>query len=115
MVEAVLDVVGNTLPSVMLGNVKLSCERRLTWFDFDTEPNGESICIVGGAPSLNESVHQLIIRHQNGSKIWSVNGSYDWLLARGIVPDGHVMLDARPENVRFLKNRKLETQFYIAS
>ena len=115
MVDAVLDVVGNTDPSVMLGNVKLSCERQLPWFDFDTEPNGESICIVGGAPSLNESVHQLMIRHQNGSKIWSVNGSYDWLLARGIVPDGHVMLDARPENVRFLKNPKLETQFYIAS
>ena len=35
MAEAVLDVVGNTAPSVMLGNVKLSCKRQLSWFDFD--------------------------------------------------------------------------------
>ena len=37
MVDAVLDVVGNTLPSVMLGNVELSCKRQLSWFDFDEE------------------------------------------------------------------------------
>jgi hypothetical protein len=30
MVEAVLDVVGNTDPSVMLGNVELSCKRQLS-------------------------------------------------------------------------------------
>ena len=115
MVEAVLDVVGNTAPSVMLGNVGLSCKRQLSWFDFDTEPNKESICIVGGAPSLDESFPQLKARYQNGAKVWSMNGTYDWLIEHGIIPDGHVMLDARPENVRFLQHPRKETQFYIAS
>jgi len=115
MVEAVLDVVGNTAPSVMLGNVKLSCKRQLSWFDFDEKSNEESICIVGGGPSLSKSFPQLAARFENGAQVWSVNGSYDWLLEKGIVPDGHVMLDARPENVRFVKNPKPQTQFYIAS
>ena len=115
MVDAVLDVVGNTLSSVMLGNVKLSCKRQLSWFDFDAESNEESICIVGGAPSLDDSFPQLKARYQNGAQVWSMNGTYDWLIERGIVPDGHVMLDARPENVRFVQHPRKETQFYIAS
>ena len=115
MVDAVLDVVGNTDPSVMLGNVKLSCKRQLSWFDFNEESNEESICIVGGAPSLTESFPQLKARYENGARIWSMNGSYDWLIERGIVPDGHVLLDARPENVRFVQHPRKETQFYVAS
>ena len=115
MVAAVLDVFGNTLPSVMLGNVELSCKRQLSWFDFNEQSNEESICIVGGAPSLDDSFPQLKARHQNGAQVWSMNGTYDWLVERGIVPDGHVMLDARPENVRFVQHPRKETQYYIAS
>ena len=115
MVAAVLDVFGNTLPSVMLGNVELSCKRQLSWFDFNEQSNEERICIVGGAPSLDDSFPQLKARHQNGAQVWSMNGTYDWLVERGIVPDGHVMLDARPENVRFVQHPRKETQYYIAS
>lgn len=99
----------------MLGNVKLSCKRQLSWFDFNKQLNKKSICIVGGAPSLNDSFQQLKVRHQNGAQVWSMNGTYDWLVERGIVPDSHVMLDARPENVRFVQHPRKETQYYIAS
>lgn len=114
MIEAVLDVVGNTEPDVLLGNVQRSVKRSLPWFDFDKSPQG-SVCLVGGGPSLIDTIDQLRLRHQNGAKVWAMNGSYDYLVGQGIVPDAMVMLDARPENVRFVQNPYAATTFYIAS
>ena len=112
MVE--LDVVGNTEPDVMLGNVQRSVKRSLPWFDFDKSAQG-SVCLVGGGPSLVDTIDQLKVRHQNGAKVWAMNGTYDYLIEHGIVPDAMVILDARAENVRFVQNPQSTTMFYIAS
>jgi hypothetical protein len=114
MIEAVLDVVGNTEPDVLLGNVQRSVKRSLPWFDFDESPQG-SVCLVGGGPSLVDTIDQLKVRHQNGAKVWAMNGSYDYLQSQGITPDAMVMLDARAENVRFVQNPQQSTTFYITS
>ena len=114
MIEAVLDVVGNTEPDVLLGNVQRSVKRSLPWFDFDESSQG-SVCLVGGGPSLVDTIDQLKARHQNGAKVWAMNGSYDYLQSQGIIPEIMVMLDARPENVRFVQNPQQSTTFYITS
>jgi hypothetical protein len=114
MIEAVLDVVGNTEPDVLLGNVQRSVKRSLPWFDFDESSQG-SVCLVGGGPSLVDTIDQLKARHQNGAKVWAMNGSYDYLQSQGIISDVMVMLDARPENVRFVQNPQQSTTFYITS
>jgi hypothetical protein len=114
MIEAVLDVVGNTEPDVLLGNVQRSVKRSLPWFDFDESRQG-SVCLVGGGPSLVDTIDQLRLRHQNGAKVWAMNGSYDYMIGLGIVPDVMVMLDARLENVRFVQNPQQSTTFYITS
>jgi hypothetical protein len=114
MIEAVLDVIGNTEPNVLLGNVQRSVKRLLPWFDFDESRQG-SVCLVGGGPSLVDTIDQLKARHQNGSKVWAMNGSYDYLVGQGIIPDAMVMLDARAENVRFVQKPYAKTTFFIAS
>ena len=114
MIEAVLDVIGNTEPDILLGNVQRSVKRSLPWFDFDESPQG-SVCLVGGGPSLVDTIDQLKARHQNGAKVWAMNGSYDHLIGQSIIPDVMVMLDARPENVRFVQNPQQSTTFYITS
>jgi hypothetical protein len=97
-----------------LGNVQRSVKRSLPWFDFDESLQG-SVCLVGGGPSLVDTIDQLKARHQNGAKVWAMNGSYDHLQSQGIIPDVMVMLDARPENVRFVQNPQQSTTFYITS
>jgi hypothetical protein len=114
MIPAVLDVESNVANDVMLDNVRKSIQRPLTWFDFD-EVNDVSVCIVGGAPSLEHSYPQIQIRQQNGAKVWAVNGSYEWLKNKGIQPDVHVILDARPENAQFVANPSADVKYLIAS
>lgn len=75
------------------------------------------VAIIGGGPSAGDPISRVEISNlrASGCAIWALNGSYDWLLARGVIPDAHVILDARPENARFLHNSRPETTYYIAS
>jgi hypothetical protein len=75
------------------------------------------VAIIGGGPSIGDPVIQaeLSLLRSKGFAIWALNGSYDWLLDHGLVADAHVLLDARYDNLRFLRNSKPETTYYLAS
>jgi hypothetical protein len=75
------------------------------------------VAIIGGGPSIGDPVIQaeLSLLRSKGFAIWALNGSYDWLLDRGLVADAHVLLDARYDNLRFLRNSEPETTYYLAS
>lgn len=53
------------------------------------------IVIVGGGPSLKDTLEQVRIAKYNGAKILAINVSHDWLIERGIIPDFAMMGDAR--------------------
>lgn len=93
----------NVTEDVMLRNVKENVKRDLPWFQSIEAHNGTMV-IVGGAPSLNENYLNLRQRQKRGQTIVSLNGTLDRLMERGIKPDFHVMMDARPENVEFVKS-----------
>ncbi len=75
------------------------------------------VAIIGGGPSINDPVIQaeFSLLRAHGFAIWALNGSYDWLLDRGLVADAHVLLDARAENTKFLRRSRRETTYYLAS
>jgi hypothetical protein len=75
------------------------------------------VAIIGGGPSLSDAITipQLQRFAAEGGKLWALNGSYDWLREHDLVADAHMIIDARPENVRFLRNSRDETRYYIAS
>jgi hypothetical protein len=75
------------------------------------------VAIVGGGPSLADPITlaQLLRARSRGDAIWALNGTYDWLRDRNILPDAHVLIDARLENVQFLQNTRRETTYYVAS
>ena len=110
-----LDAVCNTAKEQIHDNVRSACERDLEWFDFDWSHHNGEVCIVGGAPSLKNELDTLRRRQGYGQEIWALNGAYNYLKAQGILPDAHVILDARPENVVFVSNPDKDTRYYISS
>lgn len=58
--------------------------------------------IIGGGPSVGSYLDEIKMRKENGQEIFSLNNSWQYLEENGVIPDYHVMLDARPENVAFV-------------
>jgi hypothetical protein len=54
-----------------------------------------TVCIVGGGPSLLESVGALRRLIKRGAKVLAVNKSHDWLLKRGLRCDYAALLDPK--------------------
>lgn len=70
------------------------------------------MALVASGPSVADHVDEL--RAWPG-KIWAINGAYDYLLGRGIVPDGFFGMDPLPGLSQYVKNADPRTTFYICS
>jgi hypothetical protein len=109
-------VVGlNTDVSVMRDQARANMRRGLPQFTPKTEAVKESAVIVGGGPSLNDTVADLQALKRNGAHIFALNNTHDWLIERGIVPDFHVLLDARPENAEFVRKPHPDVTYLVAA
>jgi len=114
MTRAELDNVCNTEIGLLNDNIRANIELPLTWFEPRFGDYGNA-AIVGGGPSLNATLDKLRWRKQAGHPIFATNGAHDYLIERGIVPEYHVLIDARPENVRFVRKRHPSVHYLVAS
>jgi len=82
--------------------------------------------IVGGGPSLAKYEDELKdelgwtdaperLRPKLKKTVYSLNNTHDWLIERRIIPDFHVMMDARQENAEFVRNWHPKVTYLIAS
>ena len=60
------------------------------------------VYLLAGGPSLNDFEEQIIEAGKKGLPIVTVNGTYNWLLERGVRPAAQVMIDGREFNRRFV-------------
>jgi SAM-dependent methyltransferase len=60
------------------------------------------IRLLAGGPSLADAEDEILVAGRDGEPIVTVNGTYGWLLERGVKPAAMVMVDARDWNKRFL-------------
>ena len=109
---AELDAVCNVEADQLADNIRASSKRDLPWLDLYAEHQGQAV-IVGGGPSLAQTLPEIQWRKSIGQTVIAVNGSAKFLNAHGIKPDVHVVIDARPGNAKFLK--ALSDQQFIAS
>ena len=116
MVLEGIDLIGraNTSDEVVLENIRASIRRGHPVLH--RQPlNGDRICLVGSGPSLNDTLDELVALHHAGAKIVALNGSYQWLLQHHLRPSMLIMLDARPENARFVDPPVPQCRYAIAS
>lgn len=104
----------NTKEAKRVENVRSACDRTLPWVTA-AKPHEGHVSIIGGGPSMRDHVREITHRKSTGQQLWAVNGSAAFLREHGLIPDGHVLVDARPENVKFLDGASPETMHYLAS
>jgi len=81
---------------------RINCARDLPWASLKPERK-EQLCIVGGAPSLLDTLDSIREKRRQGAKIWVCNNAWRVLENAGIKFDAIVIMDARPENVAFVE------------
>lgn len=115
MTRAELKAVCNVEHEQVMSNVRNACIRKLPWFDFDNTPHDRHAVIVGGGPSLVDTIGDIKKRKAYGQEIWALNNSAAFLIENGIIPDAHFIVDARPENAAFVRDSHAQTTYYLAS
>jgi len=104
----------NTTLDQRMDNVRSAVKRDLPWFTgFRDEGRVAVICC--GAPSMKDCIGDIKAQKRRGAQIISVNNAWRFLVANGITPDVHVMLDARPENAAFVNDAPKSMRFVLAS
>lgn len=89
-------------------NIRLNCAH-----DFPTvKGREEPLVIVGGGPSLERNLRT--IRAHKG-KILALNGAYSYLMEKGVVPWGMMLLDPREDCAEFVKPARRDVLYFIAS
>lgn len=104
----------NVANEALWANILANVERPLDWFTGDL-PHKQTAVLVCGGPSLKHGISAIKDHKRRGAKVISVNNTLTYLLSHGIVPDCHVMLDARQENAEFVRSAPLSTRYFIAS
>lgn len=92
---------GNTPQSDIIANVKHSIGLKLPSLKMEKAHEGHAV-IVGGAPSLNDTLPDIKHRANANQKIFATNNTWKKLVFEGVKPNYHVVLDARLENVDFV-------------
>lgn len=105
----------NTMIDTILGQVRYNSENQdVPWLKSPEKPK-KHICIVGGGPSLKDDLAGIRLRKRLGHTVWALNGTHNYLIANKIIPDACVIMDARPENVRFLENPHKRVNYMLCS
>lgn len=104
----------NTPDPQLIANIAHSI--RLGYPQIRPQPTqSDRVCLVGGGPSLAETFDELRDLYFAGAKVVTVNGAYHWCLERNIRPSAQLVLDARPQNVRFVEPVIPQCRYLLAS
>jgi hypothetical protein len=79
------------------------------------QPNDMEVMILGGGWSLPQHLEEIRQKREDGVKLVTLNGTYNWALEHGLSPSAQIVVDARPFNARFTKPVHETCRYLIAS
>lgn len=93
-----LDVEVNVSRETILAHVRINSRRIKRWVKSLPAHDGIAV-IVGGGPSLRDTIEQISELQGFGARIFALNGAARFIADRGLVADYQVIMDATPETV----------------
>jgi len=107
---AELEAIANTAKEMVAEHVRSSSALAIPWLEMQLT-HDEQVVIVGGGPSVEQTLPEILWRKSIGQSVYAVNGSAKWLNDHGIIPDAQIIIDAQPHNLRFIKEAKAKRRF----
>lgn len=106
----------NTDAETIYRNIRSNLAAQLPQLTVYAE-NPQHVAVVGGGWSLSdpEVYEQLRRLYFDGAAIVALNGSAKWLMERNLRPSMHIVLDARPENLEFIRDPIPNCKYFLAS
>jgi len=99
-------------PPEVLDRNKLSALRRNLPTLFYGKPLKGKIAVVAGGNSVKESLEEL---KTFDGYIVAINGTHNWLIENGIIPDACIIVDAKPSVADLFKKPHKMTTYLISS
>lgn len=96
-----LQMICNTEEMHLIANIQSALKLPYPWLQMIDVHEGHAV-IVGGGPSLKDGIAEIKERQRHGQVIFSTNNTYNYLVKNGVIPDAHVMIDAREANKEFI-------------
>jgi len=91
----------NATEAEVMANVRANSQRDLPWIPA-VEAHEKHAVLVGGGPSLADSLDDIRARQKHGQIVFGLNGAAQYLADNGIMADFGVILDSRADNAKFL-------------
>lgn len=98
-----IEIICNTPDEVLFHNISTNSLTHDKWVRKEAAHDGHAV-IVGGGPSLIDTLPLIRKRYELGQQIFALNGAASFLNDHGITPDYQVILDAREETADLVDN-----------
>jgi hypothetical protein len=95
-----------------LGNIRVNIRRGLPFLQ-PQPPHDGTLVIAGGGPSIEKHLKDI----PGDGAIFTVNGSHDYLIRNGIIPDAFAFMEVAPwpESENILSLRHPDVRYFISS
>jgi hypothetical protein len=103
----------NTSSEIVFRNIGINSQRKLPWLKELPQNTGVAV-IVGGGPSLAQTIPMIKGHAQAGHSVFALNNAASFLVEQGVTPGLQIIIDPRPQNIKFVVDRPAK-RFLLSS